>query len=80
MNGWCKLVAEDERTLRIGYSIEENESCDGILVYEKESEEFRIERLSEGADTFATNRFICPLRYHMLTKKLSAAAAYIATG
>lgn len=29
--GWAKIISKDNRYTRISYSIEQDESCDGIL-------------------------------------------------
>jgi hypothetical protein len=56
MNWWYKKLYEDEKIIRVAYSYEENQSCDGILVYNKETKAITVEKMSDGADEFDTGR------------------------
>ncbi|MGF7045159.1 hypothetical protein [Fusobacterium sp. PH5-44] len=44
-----KKISEDKSKIMIAYSFDTNYSCDGIIEYNKEKEEFTINKMSEGA-------------------------------
>ena len=62
MNGWCKFTAEDADGLVILYSLENNQSCDGMLFFDKNTKEVSITALSRGATEELTKHFICAVR------------------
>jgi len=51
---YVKKQTEDDNNILINYSYEENKNCDGLLKYNKKSDEIIIEKMSQGADEFAT--------------------------
>ena len=55
MYGWYKLLDESADKMKIAYSIEKNKSCDGVLLYDKLSDSFTVEKFSAGADDWTTN-------------------------
>ena len=65
MNGWCKFTAEDENGLVILYSLESNQSCDGMLFFDKDTDEIVVTALSRGATLKLTEHFICSVRGRM---------------
>lgn len=62
MNGWCKFTFENERSVTINYSLEDNQDCDGKLTFNKDNQEIKISKLSRGATAKQTNNFICSVR------------------
>ena len=64
MVGWCKLLEETQDKLKIAYSLEEDKSCDGLLVYDKITKKIEIQKNPENRD-WMTTYFICPLRYRI---------------
>jgi len=62
MYGWCKVLRDTDKEMIISYSFGKNETCDGELILNKNTNEIRISKLSEGASTTLTKYFICPLR------------------
>ncbi|GBU21949.1 hypothetical protein R80B4_01851 [Fibrobacteres bacterium R8-0-B4] len=54
MRWYVRLLKEDESRIFIAYSYEKNSLCDGVLEYNKGKHDISIEKLSEGADEFAT--------------------------
>ena len=80
MYGWCKLIEETETEMVIGYSWEADKSCDGRLIFNKQTKEMTLEKMSAGANESATAYFICPLRSR-IRKGLELGRHYIvATG
>ena len=65
MYGWCKLINENVESMTIAYSFGKNEACDGELIYDKNTKEMSISKLSNGASEILTKYFICPLRNRM---------------
>lgn len=65
MYGWCKLTNDSEKQFEIAYSLGKNNSCDGKLIFDKETKKVTIAKLSEGAGEVLTKAFICPLRSRM---------------
>lgn len=61
MVGWCKLLEDTQNKLKIAYSLEEDKSCDGLLIYDKITKEIDIQKKPENRD-WMTPFFICPLR------------------
>lgn len=49
MYGWYKLINQTHDEMQIGYSLEKNKTCDGLLIYNKLSEKFITRRLSKGS-------------------------------
>ena len=47
---YVKLLEQNEDFVTIGYSFEQNDTCDGIIKYEKKDDRFLIEFLSEGCN------------------------------
>lgn len=62
MYGWYKLEDDTKYKMIIAYSWEKDKSCDGRLIFNKQTEEMKVEKMSVSADEFATSYFICPLR------------------
>ncbi len=54
MRWYVKRLQEDENRIFIAYSYEKNSLCDGVLEYSKNERGITIEKMSEGADEFAT--------------------------
>ncbi len=67
MYGWYKLINQTHDEMQIGYSLEKNKTCDGLLIYNKLSEKFITRRLSKGSDDWTTRW----LSGHILSKILS---------
>ena len=65
MNGWCKFLSEDENLIKIAYSLEKNNSCDGELIYSKDTKEIAVAKLATNAGDVLTKAFICGLRGRM---------------
>ena len=65
MLGWAKPIRENDDEMFIAYSVESDRSCDGVLVWDKKTEEFRIDKLSATADVMSTNRLAGLIRYSL---------------
>jgi len=71
---------ENDENIIIGYSYSKNDSCDGILKYDKNQEELSIEKLSEGADEGVTKMLFSILYGILGNGGLSKDKKMIATG
>ena len=65
MLGWAKSIKENRDEFFIAYSVESDRSCDGVLVWDKKTEEFRIEKLSATADIISTRRLAGLIGYRL---------------
>ena len=54
---------ENDKEILIGYSHENSEACDGVLRYNKDSNEIDIIKLSESADAECTKRLFGQIYY-----------------
>ena len=54
MRWYVEKRSENENKILINYSYEKNDSCDGLLAFDKPTKEISIEKLSDGADDFST--------------------------
>jgi hypothetical protein len=54
MRWYVKKQIENNDCIFIDYSYEKNDTCDGLLKYDKDSKNITIEKMSDGADEFAT--------------------------
>ena len=61
MIGWVRLLEENKDLCKFGYSLDHNKSCDGILVQNKTTGDFSIDRLSAGADKVNSCRICCAI-------------------
>ena len=72
---WGKLNSEsecvNERYTRIAYSLEQDESCDGILEADVVDGLMRIIKPSASADPSATKRFVCLIYAAMMRGTLT---------
>ena len=68
MRWYVKKQTENNERILINYSYEKNDKCDGLLRYDKISEKITIERMSDGADEFATKWLFSHI-YGLLEKK-----------
>ncbi len=80
MYGWYKLMNETHNEMKIGYSVEKNKTCDGILNYNKNTDEFTTEKLSEGADDWSTKWLSRHILSRIIMGKLSETPKMIAIG
>ena len=80
MYGWYKLIKEDANEMQIGYSVEKNKSCDGLLNYNKNTDEFVTERYSDGADDWATKWLSGHILSRIIMGKISETPRMIAVG
>jgi len=71
---------ENDENIIIGYSYSKNESCDGVLKYDKNQKELIIEKLSEGADEGGTKMLFSILYGILGNGGLSNEVKMIATG
>ena len=62
MIGWSKLINEDETNMTIAYSLETNEKCDGEIIFNKNTEDVVVSKMTSGEYNYLTKSFICPLR------------------
>jgi len=65
MLGWAKPIQENKDEIRIAYSVESDRSCDGVLVWDKKTEEFRVDKMSATADAISTRRLAGLIGYHL---------------
>lgn len=61
MLGWAKKLYEDDKVLKVAYSLEENENLDGIVVRDKSTCDWHVEKLATGSTDYLTRVFCCPL-------------------
>ena len=54
MRWYVQKQEENNDNILINYSYETNDTCDGLLKYDKYSNKITIEKISAGADEFAT--------------------------
>lgn len=62
MYGWCKLTNDNEKQMEIAYSLGKNRTCDGKLIFNKDTKKMTIAHLATDAEEVLTKEFICPLR------------------
>ncbi len=74
--GWCKLKTETEKVMKIAYSLEDNQICDGEIIFNKESYEMKINDLSKGASEILTKIFMGSLR-HRIHKGMEQGKKYM---
>ena len=67
MRWYVKKQSENNADILINYSYEKNDSCDGLLKYNKISDEITIEKMSDGADDFSTKWLFSHI-YNLLDK------------
>ena len=79
MVGWCKLLEETQNKLKIAYSLEEDKSCDGLLIYDKITKEIEVQKKPENRE-WMTPFFICPLRSRMRKGLIPDKLTMIMTG
>ena len=41
-----KKISEDDKVINIGYSYEDNYSCDGLIVYDKKTDTMKLVKVS----------------------------------
>lgn len=41
-----KKISEDDTFINIGYSYEENQNCDGLILYNKNNKTFELKKIS----------------------------------
>lgn len=80
MYGWYKLVSENDHEMKIGYSVEKNKSCDGLLNYDKNTDEFITEKYSDGTDDWVTKWLSGHILSRIITGKISETPRMIAIG
>lgn len=81
MEWHVRLRSEDDKELLIEYSYATNESCDGLLKYDKPSKSITVEKVSEGADfEYATMGLFVPLRYLLKEGKINGKKKRVCTG
>lgn len=56
MNWHFKKNSEINGIIEVGYSFEQNETCDGIIIYEKSSKKPVIKKLSNGSSLGVAQR------------------------
>jgi len=80
MRWYVKKQSENNDNILINYSYEKNDTCDGLLKYNKISDKITIEKMSDGADEFATKRLFSHI-YGLLDKnQLNEKRYMVATG
>lgn len=76
---WTVKQQNSDNSL-ISYSFEQNEQCDGLISYDKQSDKLEIKRLSSGADDFDTKRLF-PHLHRLIDKNTLSDKPYrIVTG
>lgn len=71
---------ENDNEMKIGYSIEKNRSCDGVLSYNKHTDEFTTEKYSEGADEWITKWMSGHILSKIIAGTISETPRMIAVG
>jgi len=80
MRWYVKKQIENSDAVLISYSYEKNDTCDGLLKYNKSTDEISIEKMSDGADEFAT-RWLFQHIYSLLAdNKLTNTRRTVAIG
>ena len=51
-----KKNSENQNVIEIGYSYGTDDSCDGVITYDKSKEELKLKRLSESASELKSER------------------------
>ena len=67
MRWYVKKQVENSDVILINYSYEKNDTCDGLLKYDKLSDKIIIEKMSVGADEFSTKWLFSHI-YRLLDK------------
>ena len=80
MYGWYKLLSESDDEMRIAYSFEKNDSCDGILSYNKKNDGFKTIKMSKGTDEWITRWISRHILSKIITGKISNTRGMIAAG
>ena len=80
MYGWAKIISEDSRYLRIGYSYGDDDVCDGILLHDKSTKETMIEKLSSTTTERLAKWMCCPIMACHMHGRLKNTLTFIATG
>ena len=75
-----KKEYEDSQNIAINYSFETDDSCDGLLLYDKVSKEISIVRLSKTSNENVAKRAYCPIRHLLSMNGLTEQKKRIATG
>lgn len=74
MNWYFKKNWENDTLIEIGYSHEKNNACDGVMIYDKITEEPSLKFLSKGPTLKISQRgfqFVCSLiRNNKLTEQV----------
>ena len=70
MYGWYKVIAEKEDFIEISYSIGKNKSCDGILIYDKQKDDFITYKMSLSANPASTAWIIEHIKIKLKRKQL----------
>jgi hypothetical protein len=62
------MKSDDSDSLSIEYSYGDSKACDGVLLYDKNTEEITIVKMSNGADEFDT-KWLFPQIYRLVDEK-----------
>jgi hypothetical protein len=80
MRWYVKKQSEDDKSIFINYSYEKNDTCDGLLKFDKGERKFEIVEMSEGADDFATRWVFPHIRGLITNNELNGEKRKIAVG
>ena len=58
MQGWAKIAMDTADEMQIQYSLGTNDTCDGLIVYDKNTEQYYVKRMSHQAEDWSTRCFI----------------------
>jgi len=58
MQGWAKIAMDTANEMQIQYSLGRNDSCDGLIIYDKKMNQYYVKRMSHEAEDWTTRCFI----------------------
>lgn len=71
---------EDVNTIEIGYSYGSDETCDGVIIYEKDTEDVFVKKHSYSCDEFESKRAFQFIYGLIEDKKLTSKKYILCTG
>lgn len=80
MHWSLKINQETSDTIEIGYSFEENETCDGVILYHKATEDLTVEKLSANSDQSVAEKAFQFIYGLLSQNKLSPEVFHVRTG
>ena len=80
MVSWYKLIDETVDKMTIAYSLEENQNCDGVLIFDKNTQEMSVVKATSGKYAGLVKHYIGTVRSR-IRKGMEVGKKYmVATG